>query len=95
MADPRKRSSSRGSSKNNAKPRDIVQGAIAQLPELIGKPVDGVSGMEKDGSEWVVTVEVVELERVPNTTDVLGSYRVTVDGDGDITSARRTRRYYR
>jgi hypothetical protein len=51
--------------------------------------------MEKDGSEWRVTVEVVELARIPNTTDVLGKYEVTLDKDGEVTSARRTRRYPR
>jgi hypothetical protein len=51
--------------------------------------------MEKDGSAWTVTVEVVELARIPNTTDVLGSYQVTLDREGEVTAARRIRRYYR
>jgi hypothetical protein len=42
-----------------------------------------------------VTVEVVELSRIPNTTDVLGLYEVTLDRNGEVTSAHRTRRYYR
>ena len=69
--------------------------AVSQVQELIGKPVEGVTGMEKDGSDWTVTVEVVELSRIPNTTDVLGVYEVTLDRNGDVTGARRTRRYYR
>ena len=35
------------------------------------------SESRRTGSEWSVTVEVLELERVPNTTDVLGNYEVT------------------
>ena len=70
-------------------------GAVEQLQELIGRPVEAVTGMEKDGSEWTVTVEVVELSRIPNTTDVLGKYEVTLDRNGEIKGARRTRRYYR
>jgi hypothetical protein len=69
--------------------------AVEQVQKLIGRPVEAVTGMEKDGSEWMVTVEVVELARIPNTTDVLGKYEVTVDRNGDVTSAKRTRRYYR
>jgi hypothetical protein len=42
-----------------------------------------------------VTVEVVELARIPNTTDVLGKYEVTLDKDGEVTGAKRTRRYNR
>ena len=91
----RKSSSGSNNSRNDRKPREVVRDAVDQLQELIGRPVEAVTGMEKDGSEWNVTVEVVELSRIPNTTDVLGSYQVTLDKDGDVTSAKRTRRYYR
>jgi hypothetical protein len=72
-----------------------VKDAVRELQGLIGRPIEAVTGIEKDGSEWRVTVEVVELERVPNTTDVLGVYEVTVDKNGDLTGTRRTRRFYR
>jgi hypothetical protein len=87
--------SSSSSSANDRSPREIVAGAMEQLQELIGRPVEGVTGMEKDGNEWTVTVEVVELERIPNTTDILGKYELTLDKNGDLTSAHRTRRYHR
>jgi len=54
-----------------------------------------VLGVEKDGKNWSVSVEVLELERVPNTTDVLGKYEVTLDGDGEVVAAHRTQRYLR
>ena len=69
--------------------------AVRQLQELVGRPIEAVTGIEKNGKEWKLSVEVLELERVPNTTDVLGRYEVTVDQDGDLTAARRTRRYAR
>jgi hypothetical protein len=72
-----------------------VRGAVTELQGLIGRPVEAVTGIEKNGSEWTVTVEVVELERIPNTTDVLGVYEVTVDKNGDLSGTRRTRRFYR
>jgi hypothetical protein len=88
--------STRSNSSNNKRSaREVVRDAVEQVQELIGRPVEAVTGMEKDGSEWNVTVEVVELSRIPNTTDVLGSYQVTLDKDGEVTSAKRTRRYYR
>jgi len=68
---------------------------MQQVQELIGRPVEAVTGMEKNGNEWTVTLEVVELERIPNTTDVLGKYEVTLDKEGEVTSARRIRRYHR
>jgi hypothetical protein len=65
------------------------------MQELIGRPVESITGMEKDGNEWTVTLEVLELQRVPTTTDVLGKYEVTLDKDGELTGAQRTRRYPR
>jgi len=73
----------------------VVGEAIKQVQQLIGRPIESVTGMEKNGSDWTVTLEVLELERVPNTTDVLGKYEVTVDKNGDLTGVQRTRRYHR
>jgi hypothetical protein len=87
--------SSGSSSRKGQSAREVVISAIEQVQDLIGRPVESVTGMEKNGSEWNVTLEVLELERVPNTTDVLGKYEVTVDKDGEVTSANRTRRYNR
>jgi hypothetical protein len=73
----------------------IVRRAVEQVRELTGRPVEGVLGLEKVDDGWVVTLEVVELRRVPDSTDVLGSYAVGVDTRGELQEYRRTRRYYR
>lgn len=83
------------SGNGKAKPKEIAARAVEQMQELLGKPIEGVTGLAKDGDEWTVTLEVVELERIPNTTDVLGSYEVKLDADGELTGAERTRRYPR
>jgi hypothetical protein len=88
-------SSSSNNSGNRRSPREIAIGAVEQMQELIGRPVESITGMEKDGKEWIVTIEVLELERVPTTTDVLGKYEVTLDENGELTGAQRTRRYPR
>jgi hypothetical protein len=83
-------------SKNDkVKPKEIAERAVEQMQDLIGRPVEGVTGLEKDGDDWTVTLEVLELERIPTTTDVLGSYEVKLDSDGELTGAQRTRRYAR
>jgi hypothetical protein len=61
----------------------------------VGCPAEGVVGIRKADDGWVVTIEVLEVGRVPETTDVLASYDVTVDGDGEVTGYRRVRRYLR
>jgi hypothetical protein len=88
-------SSSSKNRQNDRSPREIAISAVEQVHDLIGRPVESVTGMEKHGNEWTVTLEVLELERVPSTTDVLGKYEVTLDKDGELTGAQRTRRYPR
>ncbi|HVY95977.1 MAG TPA: gas vesicle protein GvpO [Solirubrobacterales bacterium] len=75
--------------------REIAERAVEQLQGLMDRPIEAVTGMAKDGDEWTVTLEVLELQRVPSTTDVLGKYEVTLDKDGELTGLQRTRRYAR
>jgi hypothetical protein len=76
--------------------REVIQRVRGELPELLGHPVDAVLGLTPDdGKGWNVTVQVVELSRIPHSTDVLGAYEVTLDGRGEILSYKRRRRYYR
>ena len=86
------------SNRSNGRVRaaQVVRSAIEQIAELTGRPVEGVLGLERrDDDGWVVTVELVELRRVPDSTDVLGSYAVALDAHGELEEYRRVRRYYR
>ena len=78
-----------------ASARDVVRRATEQLEAVMGRPADSVSGFVRDGDAWRVTVEVVELQRIPPSTDVLGSYDVQLDGEGNLAGYERTRRYVR
>lgn len=82
---------------NNGKrsPAEIAQLARQQVEELFGKPVEGVSAVSRNEDGWKVTLELVELPRIPDTTSLLGSYEALVDGDGDLLEAKRVRRYAR
>jgi hypothetical protein len=76
----------------------LVGRAREQIEELFEKPVESVSGFEQtngDGQGWTVTLELLELPRIPDTTSLLGTYEATLDGDGNLVGAHRTRRYPR
>lgn len=75
--------------------KKVGQIALAEVADLVGCPAEGVTGIRKNDNGWVVTVEVLEVGRVPETTDVLASYDVHVDTDGDVTEYQRLRRYLR
>ena len=80
----------------------LVGRAREQIEELFGKPVESVSAFEQsdgdgdgNGKGWTVTLELLELPRIPDTTSLLGTYEATLDGDGNLLGAKRTRRYPR
>jgi hypothetical protein len=76
--------------------RDAIERVRKELPELLGRQIESVLGFERDDdSGWKVTVQVVELTRIPQTTDVLASYEASLDRQGEITGYRRTGRYNR
>lgn len=66
-----------------------------ELAELTGKELEGVVGFSRDDSGWTVQVEVLEMRRIPATTDVLAVYDVTVDGEGHLVGYQRAERYVR
>lgn len=69
--------------------------ALAQVRELIGKDLLGITTVEPTDDGWLVEVEVVEERRVPSSSDMLALYEVELDTDGGLLAYRRTRRYVR
>ncbi len=105
----RNSSSNRSSSRSNANgngsgntrnrglsAREAVEAVREDFPMLLGRPIESVLGVER-GEEggWLVRVQVVELERIPRSTDVLGAYAVELDKDGELVGYGRQRRYNR
>jgi hypothetical protein len=76
-------------------PVQIARAAAEQLAEISGAGADSVSGLERTEDGWLVRVEVVEVQRIPDSTSVMASYQVVVDDDGMLQSYRRDHRYYR
>jgi hypothetical protein len=66
-----------------------------QLDELTRLKVDSVSAVSKIENGWDVVVNLIELSRIPHSTDVLSSYSVILDADGNLSSYRRITRYMR
>ncbi len=54
-----------------------------------------MSSIKHTGDGWRVCLDVVELKRVPESTDVLGIYEVDLDDDGNLLTFERTARYHR
>ena len=86
----------RTSSNGRVTAAQVARHAMEQMRELMTQPVEGVRGVRRgDDGGWEVVLEVLELERIPNSTDVLGCYVLTLDDKGEVSEYRRVRRYHR
>jgi hypothetical protein len=74
---------------------EIAQMAKEQIAQLTGLSPDTVSSFAKHEDGWHVTVEFVEMKRIPDSTDVLATYQALLDDEGSLLSYQRTRRYLR
>ncbi len=73
----------------------VLDRARTAFERLAGRDVEGVSSVSRSDGGWRLTVEVVELARIPDSTSLLGSYDVLVDEDGNVLEYERVRRYHR
>ena len=96
------RGSAEGASTKRERPSRRASGAqlarraSRELAEITGLKPESVTSLERaDDGGWRVTVELLELSRVPDTDDILGSYRAELDENGELLSYQRLRRYAR
>ncbi|MFI9150210.1 gas vesicle protein [Streptomyces sp. NPDC053367] len=74
---------------------EAMRGAIDQLSQLLGRAPESVSSLRPTEQGWEAEVEVVELERIPETSSIMASYQVVLDPTGKLLAYERGRRYTR
>ena len=63
---------------------NLAERAKEQLAEVTGfSPVAAVGGF-KDEEGWHISVDVLEMARLPESTDIIGTYVVTLDPDANM-----------
>lgn len=92
-AGAKKATTSRASTRRG--PEHAARAACQSLERLIGHPPEGVSAVRRSEDGWCVVVDVLEVERIPDTTSLLASYEVQLDEDGELLEYSRVRRYRR
>lgn len=75
--------------------RDLVDRARDHLRQLRGVEAESVSSVARTPDGWRIGLEVVEVHRIPESTDVLATYEVEVDSNGDLLTYQRKDRYTR
>jgi hypothetical protein len=74
---------------------DAVRCAREYMKDVVGQECESIAGVEHEKDGWTVTAVVVELSRIPSTTDILGTYEVQVADNGELLRCRRIERYNR
>ena len=104
MADPNHDRSSqddKNSNSNGSKPRkrlpglNVLDRAKEQLAVLTGRMPETISSLAPSDDGWKLTVEVLEIEKIPDTTSVMASYAIEVDDDGNVLEFDLLARYSR
>ncbi len=73
----------------------VARHAKSELENITGLDADRVSAVEQKPDGWHVTVDLVELRRIPAATDAIAAYEAIFGPTGVLLSYRRTRRYMR
>lgn len=75
--------------------RAVIDRAKTHLRDLRGAEAEAVSSVRRTRDGWRVALDVVEVHRIPDSTDVLGTYELDLDDDGELITLERTGRFYR
>lgn len=67
----------------------IVNQAKKELAALTNLELSTVMGVTKEGEEWLVTLEMIEKRSIPDSMDLLGTYEVRADTNGQIVNFNR------
>lgn len=68
---------------------EVLERAKQQLSQVTGLEPITATRMSKDEVGWRVGLEMLEMSRIPSSTDVLGRYDVLVDSHGSMVSFER------
>jgi len=69
--------------------KDISEKAQEELRQITGFRSESMTSIKKEETGWLMTIELLEKEGIPDRTDILGLYEVKVDGKGNLTSYER------
>jgi Gas vesicle synthesis protein GvpO len=74
---------------------EAAKRAVHHVTEMTRREAEGVVGAERAGGGWRVTVEVVEVHRIPDSANIIAVYETEVDEGGELVAYRRVARYLR
>lgn len=67
----------------------LCEKARKQLADITGLKPICIAGVSRDENGWRVLLEMLEMSRIPSSTDLLGLYDVRCSEDGNVNSFER------
>lgn len=75
---------------------EAIKRALDQFTQLTGNRPESLTGMKPTAEGgWSILVDVLELERIPDSTSVMAIYRIDLDPAGQMLACERLRKYHR
>jgi len=68
---------------------ELIKKARSELANYTGLEPSSTLGAVKEGDGWVVSVEMVEKRSLPDQLDVLATYEVSMDANGNVKGFTR------
>ena len=66
--------------------RGAIEALRDSFSDVTGMKVEAVTGLSPDESGWKARLQVLEMQRIPPSSDVVAVYDVAIDGSGELVS---------
>jgi hypothetical protein len=73
----------------------LVEQTKQQMTAITGLPPDTISRCDRAEDGWMLSIDMLEHRSVPRTQDLLASFEVLLDEEGQVRRWRRTGRFVR
>jgi hypothetical protein len=74
---------------------NLADATRQQMTAITGLLPDTISRLDRAESGWTLSIDMLEHRSIPRTQDLLASFDVVLDGEGQVKSWHRTSRFIR
>jgi hypothetical protein len=74
---------------------ELIARTKKQMEAITGLAPETVSRLDRAENGWSVAIDMLEHSSIPRTHDLLASFEVSLDPDGNIQNWHRTGRFVR
>jgi len=69
--------------------KTLIEQARSDLSKLTGLKPSSIIGAVKSENGWRISIEMIEKKSIPDQMDILATYEVVIDEDGNLLNFER------